>query len=277
MLRPRAILPGVELFPVRTPTLPPATHTNSYARGQRALLLVEPSTPYDDERRAWLEWARGLAGESRAILGVLLTHHHVDHGSSAGFFTRALGVPLLAHEATLARTADLEGVTARPLRDGETLTIDDTRWTALHTPGHAPGHVCLWEPGSRVLVAGDMVANGSTILVPPDDDGDMGDYLAQLVRLQSLGASTMLPAHGEPIDDPATLLAYYVAHRLERERKVLAAWRSLRTSLAREPEPAELVPVAYADTPTQLWPLARASLIAHLVKLRREGRLVVDA
>jgi hypothetical protein len=83
----------------------------------------------------------------------------------------------------------------------------------------------------------------------------------------------MLPAHGEPIDDPHALLTHYVAHRLERERKVLDAWNEATTRLGRTPELVELLPRAYDDTPLLLWPLAKVSLEAHLVKLRREGRL----
>jgi glyoxylase-like metal-dependent hydrolase (beta-lactamase superfamily II) len=274
VIRPRSILPGVALFPVRTPTLPPATHTNSYALGDREVLLVEPATPFDDERRAWIEWAQGLEAQGRSIVGVLATHHHDDHVGGAGFLGRALGRPVFAHPLTWPRLRDRDGLDWRSLDDGASIVLEGprpTKWSALHTPGHAPGHVCLYDAESGTLIAGDMVANGSTIVIPPDDGGDMAVYLDQLRRLATLGARTMLPAHGEPIDDPAAILSYYIAHRLTREAKVLAQYRALEAILGRPPTVAELLPRAYDDVSLLVLPLAKMSLVAHLEKLRREG------
>ena len=137
----------------------------------------------------------------------------------------------------------------------------------LFTPGHAPGHVTLFEPTQKTLVVGDMVASVGTILIPPDD-GDMRRYLQELERLSALGASLALPAHGDPIDAPSELFQKYVAHRLMRESKILAAVTSAPGDLG------SLVTVAYADTPAHLWPIARMSLEAHLIKLVREGKVV---
>lgn len=265
MIRPRDVVPGVGLFPVRTPTLPPATHTNTYALLGDEVYLVEPATPYDDERAAWLSWARSI---ERPIAGVFVTHHHVDHASAATFFARALSVPLFGH----AITFDLlkpEGVELRTLVDGDRVGS----WDVLHTPGHAPGHLCLHDAEGRTLIAGDMVANGSTILIPPEDGGDMAAYLEQLRRLDALNTTTVLPAHGEPIDDPRALFAYYVKHRLMREEKIFAAWQAQRVALGREPTVAEIVPVAYDDTPVHLWPIARSATEAHVIKLRNERRI----
>ena len=277
MIRPREIARGIELFPARTPTLPPATHTNSYALGAGEVLLIEPATPYDDERREWLQWAAAMKATGRTLVGILATHHHVDHVSGAGFFARALDVPVFAHRRTLDRIADeLLDVRAIAIDEGHRFVLGgatERAWTTLHTPGHAPGHVVLHDAESKTIVAGDMVANGSTIIIPPDDGGDMSDYLAQLRRLDALGASTMLPAHGEPIDDPHALLGHYIAHRLAREAKVYAAHQRLLGELGRAPTATEMVPLAYDDTEMALWPLAAVSLEAHLVKLRRDGRI----
>lgn len=264
MLRPRTLARGLILFPARTPTLPPATHTNSYALGTRELLLVEPATPFEDERQAWLDWARALQSQGLTIRALFLTHHHSDHAGGAAYFSKALNVPIWAHEATASRLPLVQ--VDRRLVDGEVIELhapSPERWTVLHTPGHAPGHLCLWNEESGILIAGDMVASEGTILIEPED-GDMAEYLRQLHRLCALGALMVLPAHGEPIDEPALLFRRYIEHRLMREAKVVDA-------LGVEPMHLDaLLPKAYADTSVLLWPIAKLSLEAHLIKLEKE-------
>lgn len=264
-VRARELLPGVASFAALTPTLPPATHTQSYALGERDVLLVEPATPYPDERREWVAWARGLASAGRRLVALFATHHHPDHVGGAAFFADALGLPIWAHEETAA----LAGLPlARALGEGDAVTLDGPsplRLEVLHTPGHAAGHLCLFERARGALIVGDMVASEGTILIDPEG-GHMGRYLAELERLEALGARVALPAHGEPIHAPEQTFRRYVLHRRAREAKILAALRAA----GRAAEEA-LVPIAYDDTPPAIWPVARLSLRAHLLELARAG------
>lgn len=268
--RPITVSPSVASFAALTPTLLPATHTQSYALGDREVLLVEPATPYEDEQRAWVEWARGIESSGRKLLAMVATHHHPDHVGGARFFREALGLPLWAHAATASRIPE---PVDRVLVEGERLVLDGTRptcWEVLHTPGHAPGHVCLFEPDERTLVLGDMMASVGTILIEPVD-GDMTLYLASLDRLAGLEAVVGLPAHGDAIAEPSRRLRGYITHRLMRENVIADAVTKAPGSTL-----GELCPVAYADTNPALWPIARLSLEAHLVKLIRDGKVRLD-
>ena len=271
MKRPREISSSLELFSARTPTLLPATHTNSYALGGRDILLVEPATPYEDEQRAWIDWARALLSQGRRLVAIVATHHHPDHVGGLDVLARELNAPVWAHDLTVERLpTETRALVTRRLADGDVIVLEgprDESWRVLHTPGHAPGHVCLLEERTRTAVVGDMVASVGTILIAPGD-GDMQVYLAQLDRLASLDLSLALPAHGDPIDEPTVLFRKYVAHRLAREAKVLAAVKLAGPAGA---DAAALVPEAYADTPAYLWPIAKLSLEMHLEKLEREG------
>jgi len=270
MPAPEQVVFGVERLATRTPTLPPATHTNSYALGERDVLLVEPATPYADAQREWLQWAEGLRSQGRSLTAIFVTHHHVDHVGGASDLSRALGLPLWAHEQTATRLPDLKF--DRLLLDGESLELEGPgaqSWNVLHTPGHAPGHLCLFEETLGQIIVGDMVASEGTILIEPGD-GDMTVYLEQLSRLQQLGASTALPAHGAPIEEPAKLFGTYIRHRGMREAKIVAA---LKTFGERGATPKSLLPVAYGDTPKRVWPIAILSVQAHIEKLVQEGRV----
>ncbi|AKU96931.1 Metallo-beta-lactamase family protein [Labilithrix luteola] len=273
-MRPRELSATLSLFPAKTPTLPPATHTNSYALGGRDVLLVEPATPYESEQRAFIEWARSLVSHGRKLVGIVPTHHHRDHVGGLATFSRELGVPVWAHEETAARLEpEARTCVTRFLAEGDTILLDGLRpetWRVLFTPGHAPGHVCLFEEHTRTAIVGDMVASVGTILIAPDE-GDMERYLVELERLAQLNAFVALPAHGEPIDEPTQLFRKYIDHRLMREAKVLESVRKVGPNGA---DAASLVPVAYDDTPPHLWPLAKLSLEAHLAKLVREGRVI---
>jgi ribonuclease/clavin/mitogillin len=275
-IRPIEITPSISAFATRTPTLLPATHTNSYAMGSRDVILIEPATPYEDEQRAWIEWARGLESQGRRAIAIALTHHHEDHVGGVDVLSRELNLPVWAHDET-AKRIDAKTPIARRLIDGETITLDGPepmKIRVLHTPGHAPGHVCFFDEASGVIIVGDMVASVGTILIMPSNggtgDGDMRAYITQLERLIKLNAKTALPAHGERIDDPNVLLRRYIAHRLLREKKIAGVIAEAKDGL----DLGEIVPRAYDDVSPALYPIAMMSVMAHLEKLIAEGNVV---
>lgn len=258
----------IHVLPLRTPTLLPATHTNFVViESEGEALLIEPATPYEEER----ERMRGLVAElergGTRVLAIALTHHHPDHVGAARWLREALDVPLLAHPLTRQR---LEGIVEidRTIEGGETLRVGSLAIEVVHTPGHAPGHACFFEPSSRTLVAGDMVAGTGTILVEKTD-GDMSLYVQSLEQLQTLGATSLIPAHGPTL--LPEVLPRYIAHRRAREAKILEAMRRLGAAAI-----DEIVPIAYSDTPPAVWPIATLSTEAHLIDLARRGLIGQD-
>jgi glyoxylase-like metal-dependent hydrolase (beta-lactamase superfamily II) len=251
------VAPGIRMLALRTPTLPPAAHTNVYLVGpdRGPIAAVDPGSPYEDQQAILDAYLGDLPIEL-----VLLTHHHGDHVGGAAALAARWGVPIAAHPATARRLAGRVPVT-RLIEDGEVVHGA----TAVHTPGHAEGHLCF-EVGAATI-AGDMVAGIGTILVDPSE-GDMAEYLASLERLLARPAEALLPAHGPIISDGPGKLREYLAHRRMREARAAAALSGAPRSVR------ELVPTVYGDTPAALWPLAERSLLAHLVKLERDGKAV---
>lgn len=266
MQRLESLADGVSMLALRTPTLPPATATNVMIAGRSRLAVIEPATPFEDERRVLDDALERLAASGRRVEMLLVTHHHVDHIGDVERLRQRHGVPLLAHAATAER---LPFAVDRELVDGEEIDLGEgVTLRMIHTPGHAPGHLVIHELSSGIAHAGDMVAGEGTILIEPEDAGDMGQYLDSLRRLGRLGARALVPAHGPVQQDPAAIVERYISHRLMREGKVLAAIDA--GAQTRD----ELVARAYADTPKPLWPLAARALEAHLRKLEADGVVV---
>lgn len=261
---------GVAVCPVRTPTLPPATHTNAYVMSSGAeLVVIDPASPYDDERAALDAELDRLFSAGARPLALLLTHQHLDHVSGAMHLAARTGAPIWAHADTARLLAGHVAVD-RFLSDGDVIELAGARprrVRCLHTPGHAPGHLCFADELTGFIAVGDMVASISTILVDTESEGDMRQYLDSLDRLAGQGARALLPAHGGPIPDAAGKLQEYVRHRLWREERVAAALAERGRARARD-----LVPQAYSDVAPALYGLAERSLVAHLVKLAGDGR-----
>lgn len=207
--------------------------------------------------------AEALAGARLAQ--VLVTHAHVDHASGAPALHRMFGVSRFLKRPWPERDATWP-VAWEAVRDGEVVRAGDTELVAIHTPGHAPDHLCFWHEPSRTVFGGDLAIKGTSVWIPARLGGDLGAYLASLERVLALNPARMLPAHGSPIDNPVPVLRAYVEHRLEREAQVIAALR------AGDSTPEQVVARVYESLKPSLLPLALESVIAHLQKLERDGR-----
>jgi glyoxylase-like metal-dependent hydrolase (beta-lactamase superfamily II) len=157
-----------------------------------------------------------------------------------------------------------EGIT--DLADGDRIEADGATLIAIHTPGHASDHLCFHLPEEQALFTGDLILSGSTTVIP-EDDGDLGQYMDSLRRVQALGVRRIYSAHGPVIDDAAARIEEYIDHRMMRERQILDV---LAGGVATVPA---MVKIIYAEVPEKLHAMAGQSVHSHLKKLRREGRV----
>lgn len=205
------------------------------------------------------------AAVSDRALDLLVTHAHSDHISGAPAILARWPSTVLSKHPWPARDQDLP---IRPLADGDVVVTGEGDLRVVHTPGHAPDHLCFWHEQSRTVFVGDMLVQGSTVMIPASHGGSVTEYLASLDRVLRLNPARALPAHGPVIEDPHALIHYYVAHRAEREAQVLGA---LDSGLATVDA---IVSRIYPGLQEALVPMARESVLAHLMKLEQEARAV---
>jgi len=248
-------IPGVmtEVRRVLAPNPGPYTleGTNTWIVGDSPSLVIDPGP--DD--RGHVEAVARLAG---AVAAILLTHHHPDHAPGAALLAQATGAPILA-----LRPAPGE----EPLAGGKMVRAGTAALRVLSAPGHTPDHVVFHDPESGAMFTGDVVLGRGTSVVDPPE-GDLRAYLGSLVALLEVQPTVLYPGHGPIVPDGAAKLREYLAHRKERERQVLAGLEDGPKT------PPELVPDIYADHPVEIHPAASRSVLAHLLKLEAEGRVV---
>ncbi|WP_395650380.1 MBL fold metallo-hydrolase [Brevundimonas sp.] len=253
------------------------TGTGTYIVGRDAagagVAVIDPG-PFD---RAHLD-AILIAVGARRISHILVTHTHSDHSPLARPLAERTGAPILAArppQVVIHASGHLdeeEDEAFRPdviLTGGERIVGDGWTIEAMATPGHASNHMAFVLEQENALFCGDHVMGWSTTVIAPPD-GDMADYMASLEAVMARGFSTLWPTHGAPITEPAPFLQAYKDHRLAREAGVLARIEAGDTTIA------DMVPTLYAAVDKRLWPAASLSVLAHLGKLVREGRVVAE-
>ncbi|MBT6178989.1 MAG: MBL fold metallo-hydrolase [Deltaproteobacteria bacterium] len=264
------ILTGIHVIPMKTFTLPPATHTNTYVLGTDEIVIIDPSSPIAEEQDKLIEYLRYLETQGGCVKEIWLTHQHGDHVGAVNRIRSTFNIPVRAHpltEETLPPDIAVDGyIEADELLILKNSHGKDFRWRAIHTPGHARGHFCFYEENSRSLISGDLILGLGTVVINPPE-GNMVDYFASLRGLLELPLGFTFPAHGPPIAASVAKINFYIEHRLMREKMIFEA-------IEGEMTPAQIVPIVYTEIPEAVYPLAELNVRAHLEKLVSERRVV---
>ena len=252
----------VRLVPGHDPGPWTGTGSNTYLIEGRVPVLVDTGSG----RPAHLdELQRVIADGGVPPARVLVTHGHPDHaGGAAAVAARWPGATF----AKLPHSEDARWpVQWEPLAPGGLVDAGDGQLWVVHTPGHAPDHVCFFEPRTGTLFAGDLVVRGSTVAISAADGGNVRQYLESLRLVLDLQPRRILAGHGPVIEHPAALVRACIAHRLARERQIVDA-------LAAGAEDVDVIVARiYPDLGRGLEHAAHETVLAHLVKLEEDGRV----
>lgn len=270
------IVPGVERL-VANNKGPLTFHgTNTYLIGLESLAVIDPG-PHDD---AHLKAILKTAG-TRPITHILITHRHRDHvdgvaalkqATNANTYAFAQPRPADGLVATTPTGRDFVDLGLAPdvvVTDGDRITGSGWELSAIHTPGHAPDHLCFALEDEKILFSGDHVMAWNTSVIAPPE-GNMADYLASLENLLERDDAMYLPGHGGRIDAPQRTVRAYLLHRKWREQAILEAICNGTSDIK------SLVSEIYSSVPESVSGAAALSVLAHVEHLHAHGLVICE-
>ncbi len=230
----------------------PGTNTWILDDGKGAAVVIDPGPVDSKHARSIVERLSG-----RKLVGVLVTHTHIDHAPMANPLASDFDVPAVGHMPGPQFVPDIR------LLDGARYEVGDLDLQVVHTPGHSDDHLCFRV--GDVLFTGDHIMGGGSVMVE-----DMGPYLESLRKLRGTGLNRLHPGHGDDMEHPDDVIDWYVAHRLQRHEQVYAAVAGGHQTVP------EIVESVYADVDRSLHRLAARSVNAHVTLLIEEGRIASE-
>lgn len=269
---PRELFPGVTRLVANNPGPFTFKGTNTYLLGQgRNVALIDPG-PEDESHLSAIQ----AATKGRRITDIIITHTHRDHidglprlqqatGAKVhGFGRKARNPGQTVKSASGGESYDEDFVPDAALADGSRFEGDGYVLTALHTPGHAPDHLCFAIEGSGILLSGDHVMGWNTSVVAPPD-GNMAAYMRSLDKLLVRDDAVFLPGHGGRIEQPQRVVKAFIVHRRMREQAILDCIKGGSTTIA------AIVEVVYRGLDPRLVRAASMSVAAHVESLVERG------
>lgn len=236
--------------------------TNTYIVGREEITVIDPGPAMPEH----IENISKVCGED--IKQILVTHTHPDHSPGAKLLHQRTAAPVMGMYALHKQTQDKTFKAQRTLKDGDELEELEYTLKVVHTPGHASNHLCFILEEEKTVFTGDHIMEGSTVVIGPPD-GNMKEYIESLEKLKTYDLEVIAPGHGDLMRDPKSVVDWIVSHRMYREKKVIDVISEISKATL-----DELVVKVYDDVDEKLHELAKASLLAHLLKLVEEERVV---
>jgi glyoxylase-like metal-dependent hydrolase (beta-lactamase superfamily II) len=267
------VAPGLRRIVCHNPGPMTFKGTNLYVIGEKEVAVVDPGPATHDQLDVLF---KQLDGE--VITHILLTHCHSDHSGAVGALRKrtgavVCGMPRAADDPALKAKGPSGKSFVTPVKFDVELShgskIGGTNWEAeaLHTPGHAPDHLCFALPSHRVLLSGDHVMGWNTSVVAPPE-GHMGKYLSSLELLMDRDDPFYLPGHGGPVFEPQRFVKALIFHRRWRESEILECLRDGVATIR------DMVPRMYRGLEPALVPAAAMAVLAHVEFLAEKGDVV---
>ena len=188
------------------------SNVNGFSYDSNAYLIDSPRQTLID---AGIDGRRVLQKLPGSLDLIILTHCHYDHISAVPAIVRETGAKVAMHEKDVplignsrATAANLFNKSQSPLqidlilKDGDTIDLGDVSLQVIHTPGHTPGSICLYDADSKALFTGDTVFEGGSF-GRTDIGGDSIEMIASLEKLTKVDASALYPGHGGIVDKNA--------------------------------------------------------------------------
>ena len=236
--------------------------TNTYLIGKEDITLIDPGPNIPEHVDKILS-----VGKNK-IKRILVTHTHTDHSPAALPISKKLNIPMFGR--LVDRESQWEDETFIPdnvLSHGDEISTDEYSLETIHTPGHASNHLCFYIKEIKCLLTGDHIMDGSTVVIAPPD-GNMTEYINSLRLLEEYEINYFAPGHGNIMKEPTKTINSIIRHRLSRESKVFRCVEKKQNSNI-----DQLLLLVYDDVPEMLHPIAKMSLLAHLIKLEEDGKL----
>ena len=236
--------------------------TNTYLIGKEDITLIDPGPNIPEHIDKILS-----VGKNK-IKRILVTHTHTDHSPAALPISKKLNIPMFGR--LVDRESQWEDETFIPdnvLSHGDEISTDEYSLETIHTPGHASNHLCFYIKEIKCLLTGDHIMDGSTVVIAPPD-GNMTEYINSLRLLEKYEINYFAPGHGNIMKEPTKTINSIIRHRLSRESKVFRCVEKKQNSNI-----DQLLLLVYDDVPEMLHPIAKMSLLAHLIKLEEDGKL----
>ena len=231
--------------------------TNTYLVGKEEVTVIDPGP-------AMQEHIDVITAAGPNIKQMLVSHTHPDHSPGVRLLKENLDIPAYGMLTNSSKNQDQTFSPERILDDGEVFQEEEFSIEVVHTPGHASNHLCFILKEEKLIFTGDHIMNGSTVVIGPPD-GNMKQYIQSLEKLKDYDIEKIAPGHGELLENPHEVADWIINHRLEREKKVFQALQE-----ATKGTPDTLVEKVYDDVDSSLFPIAKASLLAHLIKLEED-------